>query len=87
MPIFNDSEHVPARLDRAGALALARGFVLELYPPAGDRSHPHTTAEIREMLSQILAIAEFLHGEQPPLDPSVLENILETVRSIDTHMP
>lgn len=73
-------------IERDKALALARQFVLELYPPADDRSHPRTTTEMREMLSQMLTIAEFLASDPGVPDPQVLDQILEVARSINASM-
>lgn len=74
-------------IGRERALAIARSFVLGLYPDREDRSHPRTTGEMREMLSQMLAIAEFLAGEPTGVDPDTLSKILEVVSSIDASMP
>lgn len=73
-------------MTRERALVLSREFVLGLYPERDDRSHPRTTAEMREMLSQMLAIAEFLNGAPNGVDPDILSKILEVVRSIDGQM-
>lgn len=73
-------------IERDKALAQAREFVLGLYPPRDDRSHPHTTTEMREMLSQMLTIAEFLSVADITLDEPVLREILQVAQSIRDNM-
>lgn len=72
---------------RERGLVLARQFVLELYPPVDDPRHPHTVTEMREMLSQMLTIAEFLSGEPTQSEEEVLIQLLKAVKEIRDAMP
>ena len=86
-PMPDTPDRADDSMTRSKALALARQFVLEVYPPKDDSRFPVSTGDIREMLSQILTIAEFLSGEIAQVNDNTLAQIRDIVRSIDSHMP